>query len=164
VRVCVSVRVHLFSNVRLCSTLILGCECARERLYARENYWVCLGFLDRHVCRQRQYPSSPPCHILHPAHPHPLPLAREQKKAKAGNEHAKTVLKSWAEAEWFLSKPDVPDKITTTVFFVKGETNTDDLSPAPDAWSRPDIPLHGLAMLKIAREGIIPDQVSTSTD
>ena len=97
-------------------------------------------------------------------HPTPLPLAREQKKAKAGNEHAKTVLKSWAEAEWFLSKPDVPDKITTTVFFVKGETNTDDLSPAPDAWSRPDIPLHGLAMLKIAREGIIPDQVSTSTD
>uniref|UniRef100_A0A7S0XPQ8 Aconitate hydratase B n=1 Tax=Hemiselmis andersenii TaxID=464988 RepID=A0A7S0XPQ8_HEMAN len=84
-----------------------------------------------------------------------------EKKAKAGNKHAEAVMKSWADAEWFLSKPEVADKITTTVFFVKGETNTDDLSPAPDAWSRPDIPLHGLAMLKMAREGIVPDQDGT---
>jgi aconitase B len=81
-----------------------------------------------------------------------------ENKAKAGNKHAKEILQSWADAEWYLTKPDVPDKITTTVFFVKGETNTDDLSPAPDAWSRPDIPLHGLAMLKTARDGIVPDQ------
>jgi aconitate hydratase 2/2-methylisocitrate dehydratase len=67
-------------------------------------------------------------------------------------------MQSWANAEWFTAKPKVAEKITTTVFFVKGETNTDDLSPAPDAWSRPDIPLHGLAMLKIAREGIVPDK------
>ena len=67
-------------------------------------------------------------------------------------------MESWAEAEWFLSKPAVPTKITTTVFKVTGETNTDDLSPAPDAWSRPDIPLHALAMLKIGRDGIHPDQ------
>jgi len=81
-----------------------------------------------------------------------------EAKAKAGNSFAKEIIQSWADAEWFLSKPEVPKKITTTVFFVKGETNTDDLSPAPDAWSRPDIPLHGLAMLKNAREGIIPDK------
>jgi len=66
-------------------------------------------------------------------------------------------MQSWADAEWFLSKPAVAEKITVTVFKVTGETNTDDLSPAPDAWSRPDIPLHGLAMLKIERDGIIPD-------
>jgi aconitate hydratase 2/2-methylisocitrate dehydratase len=79
------------------------------------------------------------------------------EKAKKGNANAKRVMKSWAEAEWFTSRPEVPKKITVTVFKVSGETNTDDLSPAPDAWSRPDIPLHGLAMLKNAREGIIPD-------
>lgn len=77
-----------------------------------------------------------------------------QEKAEAGNEFAQQVLKSWAEAEWFTSKPEVPEKLTVTVFKVTGETNTDDLSPAPDAWSRPDIPLHAKAMLKMPREGI----------
>ena len=81
-----------------------------------------------------------------------------EEKAQAGNANAKQVMESWANADWFLSKPDVPEKITVTVFKVTGETNTDDLSPAPDAWSRPDIPLHALAMLKIARDGITPDQ------
>jgi len=81
-----------------------------------------------------------------------------EEKAKAGNSHAQQVLKSWADAEWFLSRPKLAEKITVTVFKVTGETNTDDLSPAPDAWSRPDIPLHALAMLKNAREGIDPDQ------
>ncbi|MDV7104439.1 bifunctional aconitate hydratase 2/2-methylisocitrate dehydratase [Vibrio sp. TH_r3] len=80
-----------------------------------------------------------------------------EEKAKAGNEYAKQVITSWAEAEWFLSKPQLQEKVTLTVFKVTGETNTDDLSPAPDAWSRPDIPLHALAMLKNAREGIEPD-------
>jgi aconitate hydratase 2/2-methylisocitrate dehydratase len=79
-------------------------------------------------------------------------------KAKAGNANAKAVMQSWADAEWFTSRPEVPKKITVTVFKVTGETNTDDLSPAPDAWSRPDIPLHGLAMLKNAREGITPEK------
>ena len=73
------------------------------------------------------------------------------EKAKAGNTHAQAVMKSWAEAEWFTSRPEVPKTITVTVFKVPGETNTDDLSPAPDAWSRPDIPLHYLAMLKNTR-------------
>ncbi|MFN4004915.1 MAG: bifunctional aconitate hydratase 2/2-methylisocitrate dehydratase [Hylemonella sp.] len=72
-------------------------------------------------------------------------------KAKAGNAKAMEVMKSWAEAEWFTSRPEVARKITVTVFKVPGETNTDDLSPAPDAWSRPDIPLHALAMLKNKR-------------
>ena len=72
-------------------------------------------------------------------------------KAKAGNAKAKEVIQSWAEAEWFTSRPEVPKSITVTVFKVPGETNTDDLSPAPDAWSRPDIPLHYLAMLKMTR-------------
>ncbi|MEZ8027336.1 bifunctional aconitate hydratase 2/2-methylisocitrate dehydratase [Enterovibrio norvegicus] len=81
-----------------------------------------------------------------------------EEKAKAGNVHAKQIMQSWADAEWFLSKPNVPEKVTLTVFKVTGETNTDDLSPAPDAWSRPDIPLHALAMLKNARDGIEPDQ------
>ena len=72
-------------------------------------------------------------------------------KAKAGNAKAKEVLQSWADAEWFTSRPEVAQKITVTVFKVPGETNTDDLSPAPDAWSRPDIPLHYLAMLKNTR-------------
>ena len=81
-----------------------------------------------------------------------------EEKAKAGNTYAKQVMQSWADAEWFLSRPTLDDKITVTVFKVTGETNTDDLSPAPDAWSRPDIPLHALAMLKNAREGIEPDQ------
>lgn len=80
------------------------------------------------------------------------------EKMKAGNAYAKQVVESWANAEWFLSRPKLADKISLTVFKVTGETNTDDLSPAPDAWSRPDIPLHALAMLKNAREGIEPDQ------
>ena len=74
-------------------------------------------------------------------------------KAKAGNAKASEVMKSWADAEWFTTRPEVPKTITVTVFKVPGETNTDDLSPAPDAWSRPDIPLHYLAMLKNTREG-----------
>ncbi|NJA06397.1 bifunctional aconitate hydratase 2/2-methylisocitrate dehydratase [Methylococcaceae bacterium WWC4] len=77
-----------------------------------------------------------------------------QEKAEAGNAYAKQVLQSWAEAEWFTAKPEVPEKLTVTVFKVTGETNTDDLSPAPDAWSRPDIPLHAKAMLKMPRDGI----------
>lgn len=80
-----------------------------------------------------------------------------EEKAKAGNTFAQAVLQSWADAEWFLKKPKLDDKVTLTVFKVTGETNTDDLSPAPDAWSRPDIPLHALAMLKNEREGINPD-------
>jgi len=82
-------------------------------------------------------------------------------KADAGNETAKEVMESWANAEWFLNKPKVAEKITVKVFKVTGETNTDDLSPAPDAWSRPDIPLHATAMLKMEREGINPDQPGT---
>ena len=75
------------------------------------------------------------------------------EKAKAGNGHAKEVVRSWADAEWFSARPEVQKMITVTVFKVPGETNTDDLSPAPDAWSRPDIPLHYLAMLKNTRDG-----------
>jgi aconitate hydratase 2 / 2-methylisocitrate dehydratase len=77
-----------------------------------------------------------------------------QEKAQAGNVYAKQVLQSWADAEWFTAKPEVPEKLSVTVFKVTGETNTDDLSPAPDAWSRPDIPLHAKAMLKMPRDGI----------
>jgi aconitate hydratase 2/2-methylisocitrate dehydratase len=80
------------------------------------------------------------------------------EKAKQGNANAKAVMQSWADAEWFTQRPEVPQKITVTVFKVTGETNTDDLSPAPDAWSRPDIPLHALAMLKNPREGITPEK------
>jgi aconitate hydratase 2 / 2-methylisocitrate dehydratase len=76
-----------------------------------------------------------------------------KEKADKGNAHAKAVLQSWADAEWFTSRPEVPKSIKLTVFKVPGETNTDDLSPAPDAWSRPDIPLHALATLKNKREG-----------
>jgi len=79
------------------------------------------------------------------------------EKAKAGNANAKVVVESWANAEWFTRKADVPAEIKLTVFKVTGETNTDDLSPAQDAWSRPDIPVHALAMLKMEREGIVPD-------
>jgi len=79
-------------------------------------------------------------------------------KADKGNANAKAVMQSWADGEWFTSRPEVPQSITLTVFKVTGETNTDDLSPAPDAWSRPDIPLHALAMLKNAREGITPEE------
>ncbi len=78
--------------------------------------------------------------------------------AKAGNANAKAVIQSWADAEWFTSRPEVPASQKLTVFKVTGETNTDDLSPAPDAWSRPDIPLHALAMLKNPRPGIEADE------
>ena len=73
------------------------------------------------------------------------------EKSKAGNANATAVIQSWADAEWFTSRAEVAKKITVSVFKVPGETNTDDLSPAPDAWSRPDIPLHYLAMLKNTR-------------
>jgi aconitate hydratase 2 / 2-methylisocitrate dehydratase len=78
--------------------------------------------------------------------------------ADKGNANAKGVLQSWADAEWFTSRPEVPKSMTLTVFKVTGETNTDDLSPAPDATTRPDIPLHALAMLKNARPGINADE------
>ncbi|GAA0512645.1 MULTISPECIES: bifunctional aconitate hydratase 2/2-methylisocitrate dehydratase [Pigmentiphaga] len=81
-----------------------------------------------------------------------------KEKADKGNANAKAVLQSWADAEWFTSRPEVPQSLTVTVFKVTGETNTDDLSPAPDAWSRPDIPLHALAMLKNPRPGIEPQE------
>ncbi|WP_044501575.1 bifunctional aconitate hydratase 2/2-methylisocitrate dehydratase [Pseudomonas saudimassiliensis] len=77
-------------------------------------------------------------------------------RAKKGNQYAQAVLQSWADGEWFTNRPAVAEKISLTVFKVPGETNTDDLSPAPDAWSRPDIPLHAQAMLKMARDGIEP--------
>ena len=77
-----------------------------------------------------------------------------EERGKAGNVHAKALLQSWADAEWFTSKPELPKVLTASVYKVPGETNTDDLSPAQDAWSRPDIPLHALAMYKMAREGV----------
>ena len=80
---------------------------------------------------------------------------------KKGVKAATSVMESWADAEWFTSKPNVQEKITVTVFKVTGETNTDDLSPAQDAWSRPDIPLHAVAMLKNARDGIEPVEDGT---
>ncbi|RZT30796.1 bifunctional aconitate hydratase 2/2-methylisocitrate dehydratase [Cupriavidus agavae] len=76
-----------------------------------------------------------------------------KEKADKGNANAKAVLQSWADAEWFTSRPALPESLTITVFKVPGETNTDDLSPAPDATTRPDIPMHALAMLKNKREG-----------
>ena len=77
-------------------------------------------------------------------------IAEKSKSSK----NALKILNSWAEAEWFLTKPEIPERIDTIVFKVPGETNTDDLSPAPDAWSRPDIPLHALSMYKMPREGL----------
>ena len=79
-----------------------------------------------------------------------------EDKAKAGNANAKAVIQSWADAEWFTNRNAVAESIKVAVFKVTGETNTDDLSPAQDAWSRPDIPLHALAMYKMARDGIEP--------
>lgn len=79
------------------------------------------------------------------------------EKAAGGNAKAKEVMQSWADGEWFSSQEKVAESLLMTVFKVTSETNTDDLSPAPDAWSRPDIPLHALAMYKIARDGITPD-------
>ncbi|MCP3673472.1 MAG: aconitate hydratase B, partial [Gammaproteobacteria bacterium] len=81
-------------------------------------------------------------------------------KAKAGNANAQGILESWAEAEWFTSKDALAEKITLTVYKVPGETNTDDLSPAQDAWSRPDIPLHAQAFLKNEREGLEGNQLN----
>ena len=81
-----------------------------------------------------------------------------KEKALKGNANAKAVMQSWADGEWFTSRPEVPKSLTVTVFKVTGETNTDDLSPAPDAWTRPDIPLHALAMLKNPRPGIEPQE------
>ena len=81
-----------------------------------------------------------------------------KEKADKGNPFAKSVLQSWADAEWFTSRPEVAPSITVSVFKVAGEINTDDLSPAPDAWSRPDIPLHAIAMHKNARPGIMPEE------
>ena len=75
-------------------------------------------------------------------------------KAKAGNSNAQRVMQSWADAEWFTSRDELPETLTVTVFKVPGETNTDDLSPAQDAWSRPDIPLHAKAMYKNPRDGV----------
>ncbi len=81
--------------------------------------------------------------------------------ADADNTHAKKIMQSWADAEWFTSRPKLADKITVTIFKVPGETNTDDLSPAPDAWSRPDIPLHALAMLKMPRPNFTDKPLET---
>jgi len=81
-----------------------------------------------------------------------------QEKSEKGNAYAKAVLQSWADAEWFTSRPEVAKSIQLTIFKCAGEINTDDLSPAPDAWSRPDIPLHALAMHKNARPGITPEE------
>ena len=81
-----------------------------------------------------------------------------QERADAGNANAQAVLQSWADGEWFTSRPEVPQSITVSTFKVAGEINTDDLSPAPDAWSRPDIPLHALAMHKNPRPGIVPEE------
>ncbi len=81
-----------------------------------------------------------------------------KEKADKGNAFAKAVLQSWADAEWFTTRPEVPKSIQLTVFKVAGEINTDDLSPAPDAFSRPDIPMHALAMHKNARPGIVPEE------
>ncbi|MEM6544255.1 MAG: bifunctional aconitate hydratase 2/2-methylisocitrate dehydratase [Pseudomonadota bacterium] len=78
--------------------------------------------------------------------------------AKDGNEHAQAVMQSWADGEWFTRRDPVAESIKTAVFKVTGETNTDDLSPAPDAWSRPDIPLHALAMYKMTRDGLEPEE------
>jgi len=78
--------------------------------------------------------------------------------AEGGNANAQSVMQSWADGEWFTSRDAVPESIKVAVFKVTGETNTDDLSPAPDAWSRPDIPLHALAMYKMTRDGLEPEE------
>jgi aconitate hydratase 2/2-methylisocitrate dehydratase len=78
--------------------------------------------------------------------------------ANEGNDNARAVMQSWADGEWFTRRPEVPERIRAAIFKVTGETNTDDLSPAPDAWSRPDIPLHALAMYKMTRDGLTPEE------
>jgi len=87
-----------------------------------------------------------------------------QEKAESGNANAQRVLQSWADGEWFSRREPLADKITVTVFKVPGETNTDDLSPAQDAWSRPDIPLHALAMLKMPRQKFTDKPLQTITE
>ncbi len=81
-----------------------------------------------------------------------------KERMDAGNSVAKAVMESWANAEWFTKRNKVPESIKMAVFKVTGETNTDDLSPAPDAWSRPDIPLHARAMYKMTRDGLEPEE------
>ena len=81
-----------------------------------------------------------------------------EEKAKAGNEQAKDVLQSWADGEWFTKRDNVAESIKVAIFKVTGEINTDDLSPAPDAWSRPDIPLHARAAFKMTRDGLTPEE------
>jgi aconitate hydratase 2/2-methylisocitrate dehydratase len=81
-----------------------------------------------------------------------------EELARSGNTNAQSVLESWAAGEWFTDAPAVAESIKVAVFKVTGETNTDDLSPAPDAWSRPDIPLHALAMYKMTRDGLEPEE------
>ena len=81
-----------------------------------------------------------------------------KEKADKGNLQARSVIQSWADGEWFTSRPEVARSITVSIFKVAGEINTDDLSPAPDAWSRPDIPLHALTMHKNPRPGVTPEQ------
>ncbi len=78
--------------------------------------------------------------------------------AKDGNINAQSVMQSWADAEWFTKRDELPESMKMVVFKVTGETNTDDLSPAPDAWSRPDIPLHARAMYKMTRDGLEPEK------
>ncbi len=87
-----------------------------------------------------------------------------KEKADAGNANAVRVMQSWADAQWFTDRAPLAEKITVTVFKVPGETNTDDLSPAQDAWSRPDIPLHANAMLKNPRPGIEGDAIDVITE
>lgn len=81
-----------------------------------------------------------------------------KEKMDAGNTVAKAVVESWANGEWFTNKKKVPESTKMVVFKVTGETNTDDLSPAPDAWSRPDIPLHARAAYKMERDGLKPEE------
>jgi len=87
-----------------------------------------------------------------------------KEKSDAGNTYARQVIESWANAEWFTGNPALAEKITVTIFKVPGETNTDDLSPAQDAWSRPDIPLHANAMLINPREGLTDKPLQKITE
>ncbi|MFA9420129.1 MAG: bifunctional aconitate hydratase 2/2-methylisocitrate dehydratase [Gammaproteobacteria bacterium] len=87
-----------------------------------------------------------------------------EEKSDAGNTYARQVIESWANAEWFTGNPALAEKITVTIFKVPGETNTDDLSPAQDAWSRPDIPLHANAMLINPREGLTDKPLQKITE
>ncbi|WP_444633957.1 bifunctional aconitate hydratase 2/2-methylisocitrate dehydratase [Cupriavidus oxalaticus] len=79
-------------------------------------------------------------------------------KAESGSAMAQQVLTAWANAEWFTARAPVPDNLDVVVFRVEGEITTDDLSPATEVWSRPDVPLHALSMLRNARPGVVPDE------